>query len=183
MRRSSGFTLIEVLIALFILAGGILMISLAWSGNFMKLRKSALFNDVGTLLERKMVEMEAKYRDKDLKEIPEDEEGDFGEDFPQYRWAMRSREMKFPDLTALVVGQDGGGDEQLIQYVKQLTEFLSKAIKEVRVTIFVKSQSGKEIEFAATQYFVDYNQDFTGGLGGAAGAATGGQPGTPGGQK
>ena len=46
MRTQKGFTLIEVLVALFILTGGIIVLSTAWSGNFMRIRKSALFNDV-----------------------------------------------------------------------------------------------------------------------------------------
>lgn len=171
--KRNGFTLIEVLIALFILAGGILMISLAWSGSIMHLRKSALFNDVSTLLERKMVEVEAYYKDKDLKEIPEDDEGDFGSDHPQYRWTLKSREMKFPDITPLIVGQSEGGDEMLINMIKQMTEYLDKTVKEVRVTVFVKSKGGKEVQFSATQYFIDYTQDFAGAMGGGAAGAGG----------
>ena len=71
--KNRGFTLIEVLVALFILTGGILVLANAWSGNFMRMRKSAMFNDVATLLERKMVETEAKYKSKQLAEIPDAE--------------------------------------------------------------------------------------------------------------
>ncbi|MBX3022407.1 MAG: prepilin-type N-terminal cleavage/methylation domain-containing protein [Bdellovibrionales bacterium] len=170
MRRgSAGFTLIEVLVALFIMAGGILMISLAWSGNFMRLRKSQLYGDVATLLERKMVETEAKYTGKPLSEIPEEDEGDFGDEFKQYHWTMKSREMEFPDISAIIIGKDGGGggDEMLLTMIKQMTEYLSKTIKEVRVTVLVKSRGRKDMEFSATQYFIDYTQDFAGALGGA----------------
>jgi general secretion pathway protein I len=174
-RSNAGFTLIEVLVALFILAGGILMISLAWSGNFLHLRKSALFHDVSTLLERKMVEIEAQYANKDVKEIPDEDGGEF-EGFPQYRWAMKSRDMKFPDLSAIIAGQEDGGDEMLINMVKQMTEYLNKTIKEVKVSIFVKTKTARELEFAATEYFIDYNQDFMGGVGGLPGGAGGGAP-------
>ncbi|MGE0526052.1 MAG: type II secretion system protein [Bdellovibrionales bacterium] len=163
-----GFTLIEVLVALFILTGAILVIANAWSGNFMRIRKSNLLNNVSTLLERKMVEVEAKYKDKPLTEIPEQEGDDFGDQYPQYRWTMQSREMELPDLTPLLVGQDGGADENLIAMIKQMSETLNKSIKEVKVTVFVKSR-GREIEFSATQYFMDYQQ----GLGGAGGLPAG----------
>lgn len=164
-----GFTLLEVLVALFILTGAIIVIANAWSGNFMRMRKTSMYNNVATLLERKMVEVEAKYRDKPINEIPESEEGDFENDFPQYRWEMKSRDLELPDLTALIVGQGEGADEQLITLIKQMSEFISDAVKEVKVSIYVKSASGKEVEFSATQYFVDYTKQFGGGLPGAAG--------------
>jgi general secretion pathway protein I len=166
--KSRGFTLLEVIIALFILAGTIIVLGTTWSGNFMRIRKSAMFNNVSTLLEQKMVEMEAKYKEKPLGEISESEDGDFGNDFPNYRWEMKSRDLKLPDLTPLLVGQEDGADETLISTMKQVTEYLSKVIKEVKVTIYV--QSGKrEVEFSATQYFVDYTQGFGGLPGGAGG--------------
>ena len=94
--KSRGFTLLEVIIALFILTGSIIVIANAWSGNFMRIRKSNMYNNVATLLERKMAEMDAKYRDKPVTEIPESEAGDFENDYPNYRWEMKSR-----DLTAI----------------------------------------------------------------------------------
>lgn len=170
MSKQRGFTLIEVMVALMIIAGGLLALTNSWSGSFMRIRKATTANDVATLLERKMIEVEVKYKEKPFNEIPEEETGDFGTDFPQYRWVMKSKELKMPDLTAVLVGQDGGADEMLIAMIKQTTEILSKAIKEVKVSVFAKIQ-GKEREFSAVQYIIDYSQDFSfGGAGGAGGA-------------
>ncbi|HMN67692.1 MAG TPA: prepilin-type N-terminal cleavage/methylation domain-containing protein [Bdellovibrionales bacterium] len=166
MRTERGFTLIEVLVALLIVASAIIAASSMWSGNFMRIRKATLQFDVATLLERKMAEIEAKYAGKPLAEIPEEESGDFEADFPQYRWTMRSRELELPDLSAMLIGQQEGVDETLISMIKQMSEFLSKSIKEVKVTIHFKRKGGKELEYAATQYFVDYSQTFAGGAGG-----------------
>jgi general secretion pathway protein I len=173
--RQRGFTLIEVLVALFILTGAIIVIGNAWSGNFMRIRKSAMYNDAATLLERKMVETEAKYREKPLNEIPEEDGDTFGHDYPQYRWTLKSREFKMPDLTPILVGQEEGATEDVISLVKQLSETIAKAIKEVKISVFIK-RGNKEVEFSATQYFVDYGADVTGGMGdaGGAGGATGG---------
>lgn len=172
--KSKGFTLLEVIIAIFILAGSIIVLGSTWSGNFMRIRKANMFNNVSTLLEQKMVEVEAKYKDKPLTEVPEGEDGDFGNDYPQYRWEMKSRELKLPDLTPLLVGQEDGADETLISTMKQMTEYLSKVIKEVKIVVYVKS-GNKEVEFSATQYFVDYTQDIgLPGMGGAGGGAAGG---------
>ena len=132
----------------------------------MRIRKSALFYDAATLLERKMVETEAKYRPKSISEIPDEDAGDFGSEFPQYRWEMKSRDLKLPDLSAMIIGKsDGSADETLLTMIKQTTEFLSTVIKEVKISVFIK-RGQKEAQFNAVQYFIDYTKDF-GGLGGA----------------
>src|ERR1700733_15151492 len=69
--KTKGFTLLEVLIAIAILAGGIMMLGTSWSGNLMRIRKSTLFNNVSSLLEKKRIEPEAEYKDKPFLEIPE----------------------------------------------------------------------------------------------------------------
>ncbi len=161
----AGFTLIEVLIAMMIMAGGILVIAQAWSGNFMRIRKSGIYYDAATLLERKMVETEAKYKIKPIAEIPENDGGDFGKDYPQYRWEMKSKDLKLPDLSSLLIGKDSGADEMMINMIKQVTEFLSTAIKEVKISVFIK-RGKKELEFNAVQYFIDWDKDFANGLGG-----------------
>lgn len=174
MRSQRGFTLLEVLVALMIVAAAIMASASLWSGNFTTMRKSSLNYDVATILERKMVEIEAKYKEKPLADIPEEDDGDFGSDFPQFRWKMKSREMEFPDLTPLIMGQsDEPAPEELLSMIKQLTEFLNKAIKEVQVSVFVK-RGKREMEFSATQYFIDYTKDFMGGAGGNPGAVGGG---------
>lgn len=164
-RNSKGFTLLEVLIALVILAGGLLILNSSWSTNNLRLRKANMFNNSATLLQKKMVETEALYAGKPLEEIPESESGDFGSDFPTYRWEMESRELEFPDLAAVIIGE-GKGDENLLNMIRQMTDLISKSIKEVKVTIFVKTNK-KEVSFSATTYFVDHTKEF--GLPGASG--------------
>ncbi len=174
MKSQRGFTLIEVLIALVIVAGAIVAAASLWSGNFMRIRKSNLQYDVATLLERKMVEVEAKYSTKPLAEIPEEESGDFGSEYPQYTWTMKTRELELPDLSAVIIQQKEGADEALLSMIKQMTEFLNKAIKEVKVSVIVK-RKGKQLEYTASQYFIDYQKDFMGGLGDLGGGQDGGQ--------
>lgn len=77
MKNNSGFTLIETLIALVITVAAALLMSNAWSSNYLRVRKSAINKNVALLLERKMVEMESKNKGKKTLEIS-DEEGDFG---------------------------------------------------------------------------------------------------------
>ena len=165
MRRTHGFTLLEVLVAMAIFAGAIIVINSAWSGNFLRIRKSALLNSVATLLEQKMAETEAKYQGKSLEEIPESDGGDFGSDYPRYTWKLKSRDLKFPDLTPMLVGQQDGADEMMISMIKQMTDYLNQVVKEVKVTVSVKA-GAKTLDYSAVEYFVDYNKPFGGGGGG-----------------
>lgn len=178
MRRIKGFTLLEVLVAVSILAGGIIIVATSWSGNFLRIRKANLYNNVALLLERKVTELQAEFKDKPLEEIV-DKEGDFGSELAQYRWLFKVKEFEMPDLSAVLMGKDEGGtkDETVLNMIKQTTEFISKSVKEGTVTVFVKS-GNKEVPFTITTYFIDYTREFNmglpGGGGGSSGSAAGG---------
>lgn len=164
--RKKGFTLLEVLLAMLILSGGILLLANSWGGSFMRIRKTQLSTEVAALLERKMVEVELKYKGKPLESIPEEESDDFGSDYPQYRWAMKSQEFEMPDLTPILTAQDGGANQQMTLVIKTLSEHLKKTVKEVKVSVFYKAD-GKELEYSITTFFVDYNKEIAvPGLGG-----------------
>jgi len=79
--KSSGFTLLEVMIALAIIAIA-LVAALGSQSQSVSLANEAKFTTTVTLLaQRKIAELEAK----DAKDLISDG-GDFGEDFPGYRW-------------------------------------------------------------------------------------------------
>lgn len=164
--QAKGFTLLEVLIAVAIMVGGMLALTLISSSNNMRIRKTALNNNVAILLERKMTEIEALYTNRSLEEIPEEENGDFGADFKQYRWTMKSQKFEMPDISPVLVSRDEGADEMLLTIIKQTQDFISKSIKEVTVSVFVKTPT-REVEYSVNTYFVSYDEelDFA-GLGG-----------------
>lgn len=158
-RSEKGFTLLEVLIAVGIMVGAIIVIGNTWSGNFMRVRKANLYNNVAVLLERKVVELRAKYSHVSIDEIPEAESGDFGSDYPLYRWTFSSKKFEMPDMSAVLISQDQG-DANLLMMIKQMQEFINKSVKEATVKVFVKA-AGKEVEFSVTTYFVDYEQEIS----------------------
>lgn len=169
IRKSSGFTLIETMMALVILSSALILLTNAWSGSIMRLQKTQLIFEVSALLERKMAEVEIQYRGKPLTEIPEEAADTFGEEYPQYSWKLTSKQLELPDLSASIIAQSGGGgaDQMLLSMVKQLSEGLSKAIKEVTVTVIYKPERGKGAEYSVTTYFVDYEKEITFGVPGA----------------
>ena len=162
--KNNGFTLIEVVLALTITVGAALILSTSWSGSFSRIKRMNLNNNVALLLERKMVEMEAKHQGKKTTEIA-DEEGNFGDEYPDYRWTFTVQPFEMPDLTAILTSQQDGTDQLLITMLKTMKENLSKTILEGTVTVYVKSGK-KEVPFNVTTYFVDYETEIplTGGI-------------------
>lgn len=155
---TKGFTLLETLIAMAILSGALILLSNAWGGAFRSIKKSKQQHEVALLLERKLTELDLEFRGKPLSEIPESREEDFGKEFPDARWKMKSKELEFPDLSPILKSQennnDGGIGETLF---KALAENIKKSVKEVEVTVIVK-EGKKAKHFSAVTYFVDYDQ-------------------------
>jgi general secretion pathway protein I len=170
-----GFTLIEVLIAVVIMAGGIIVMANAWSGNFLRVRNSRINNTAAALLERKMTEIEILYKDKPIDDVKDEDGGDFGSMFPGYAWKMSSKQFEMPDISGSLVAREGGADEMLLTIVKTTTDFINKSVKEVSVTVSFKPKVGNEIRHTVATYFVDYTKemDIPGMPGGAGAAAPG----------
>ena len=159
-----GFTLLEVLVAMMILSGGILIIAVSWSGNTNRLAKARLNNTLSFLLQREMVELEAKYKEK-MSEIPEEETETFA-DFPDYSWRMTARPFELPDMSGSLIAREGGADEMLLTMVRAIGDYIKEAVKEVTVTISYKAKgAAKPITASATSYYVDYTKEPT--IGGA----------------
>lgn len=157
--NKKGMSLLEVLIAMVILAAGLLLISSSWSGTFSRLRKTQQSLEVAALLQRKITEIEIEWKGKPLDSIPEEKEDDFGSDYPNYRWKMESQKFQMPDLASTYTSREGGANEMLINIMKQFTDILSKSIKEVRVTVYYKTSKGREVPYSITTFFVDYDKD------------------------
>ncbi len=101
--ESSGFTLLEVMLAMAIIAIA-LTAALGSQTQGVSLASEAKFITTAAFLaQSKMAELEAK----DLRDLISDT-GDFGEDFPDYRWDMTASD---PMLVE---------DEQLSGYLKQI---------------------------------------------------------------
>ena len=157
--KSAGFTLLEVIIAVSIMAVGILLVGMSWSSTFQKMKRTQINTEVVALLERKMAEIDAKYKGKPLENIPETEEDTFGSEYPQYTWKMESRKFEMPSLSDFLGSREGGVDQMTQMTMKVFTEHLSKTIKEVRVTVYFKLPNGKTKDFSITTFYVDYNKE------------------------
>lgn len=155
--------------AVVILASALLLLTNSWGSSFLRVKKTQLQFEVAALIERKMSELELEYRGKPLDSIPDEREEDFGSDFPQYSWKMTSKKLEFPDLSSVLTSKDGGTDQMTLSLIKQLSDGLSKSIKEVTLTVTYKPLQGKPLTYPVTTYFVDYDQAISFGVPGGGG--------------
>ena len=118
-------------------------------------------NIVGMLARNKMVEAEYKIEGKTFDEVKKEEQGTFEEPYQDYRWKIIVKELKFPNLAVGGKGGAGGGgqDQMTGMITKLMTNFLSKAIREVSVTVLWKKGSGDQT-FSLSTYWVDLNYEF-----------------------
>lgn len=142
-----------------IMSSALVLLTTSWSGAFLRVRKTQQQFEIASMLERKMSDIELEYRGKSTEEIPEEKAEDFGSEFPEYSWKMKSNKLEIPDISSTLTAADGGADELLMSLIKQLTEGMSKAIKEVTVTVIYNNGKGKPLEYSVTTYFIDFEKD------------------------
>jgi general secretion pathway protein I len=156
-KLSRGFTLLEVMMAMVLLSIALVMLSESWGAAFTRVKKTQISFELAALLERKMDDYERKYKGKSIDEIQDEEADDFGDEYPQYSWKMTSKKFEFPDIASTLTARDGGVDTMTQTVIKQMTDQISKAVKEVTITVIYKHPK-KPIEVNATTYFIDYDK-------------------------
>lgn len=155
--QKKGFTLIEVVLAMMVMASGLFILTNSWSGTYNRLRKTQIQVQMAALLERKVAEIEREFKGKSLESIPDEKEDNFGSELPQYTWKLKSKKLEIPDISASLTAQEGGADATLITLMKTFTEHLSKSIKEVNISVKY-SEGAKPVLADVTIYMIDYDR-------------------------
>lgn len=175
-RSEKGFSLIEILIALTILASSLVVISTAWSTTMQRMRKMKMQYQAGFLLDYKVSDFERMYKDK-LGQLPEDESGNFedlGAEYKAFTWRLQSKKFELPDLTPILAQRKQGADVILSTMMGQLSDYFREAAREVTVTI-TYTYKKQSLKYSATTFLVDYNQQLPmPGMGGVPGGVPGG---------
>lgn len=157
VKSQKAFTLIETLVAMIILAGALVVLGNSWSGSLGAIRKSRNVTAAALLLQRKVTELELKYQDK-FSEVPEDDGGDFGSDYPEYTWKLKTKKLEVPDLTAGLTAREGGASDMELTIVRQLTDLIEASVKEMKISITWKKGT-KAQDYSITTYLIDWNKD------------------------
>jgi hypothetical protein len=116
-------------------------------------------NIVGMLARNQMIDTEYKIEGKTFDEVRKDESGTFPSPYQDYRWKTVIKELKFPALISGGKGSDSGQNQATELLTKLTTNFLSKAIRQVTVTIFWKRGTAEQ-SFSLSTYWVDLNYEF-----------------------
>jgi len=162
--NKSGFTLIEVLIAIAIMTVAFTSIFIVQSNSINAVRSAKNTNIVSMLIKNYMIETEQEFEGRAFTEVPKDKNKTCDEAFSDYKCSRVIKEIQFPQLS---FGQQNnnpnnssGGDAQMVEKIgKLITKFLSQAIREVTVTV----TWGKKVEekVSMTTYWVNLNQEFS----------------------
>lgn len=176
LRNESGFTLLETLIAVTVMLIAFAAILGIQSNSINATIRARSVTTVAMLLKDEMVQTEYEIQGKTFDEVKKEDAGNFPAPFTDYRWTRVVKEIEFPNLdmtsgggsssTGTPSNKSGnqannseGPNEMLSLITKLVTQFLSKALREVTVTVYYKT-GGKEMSYSATTYWVDLNHEF-----------------------
>ena len=140
------------MVALSIVALSVLTITLSWSGNYGRIRKIKIYNDMAYLLETKMKEFELLYRGLPLEKIPKNLTGKFEKKYSKYIWTFQSQNFELPDLESLFLEQNTEIGEFDSLIFKQVKNLLTTSIKEIKLSVSTKIRK-KEITQSVATYF------------------------------
>jgi prepilin-type N-terminal cleavage/methylation domain-containing protein len=160
--KNTGFTLLEVMIAIGILAIGIGAILTAENNSLDVTMRAKRMTTVAMLAKNALIQAERDVTGKSFTEVKTDDHGQFDAPFQDYTWERKIKEIKFPnilDQSQAKKDEVSTVDENTQRVVKIATTFLSKATREIIVTI--KWVDKKEAQkFVVSQYWVDLDYAF-----------------------
>ncbi len=192
-RTASGFTLVEVMLALAILFGGLVLAMQATAKNIRTTTRSELMGVATDLARGKMYDLEEELLREGFQELDQELDGDFSEEsWPRITWHAVIEKVKMPSKDALsgldgdsaaegsdgaeglppgaplgLPGSEAGGDPLTGGFIASqfgmFQQILEAAIR--RVTLTVKwSAGGDEDELVVVAYFTDPTAISLGGV-------------------
>ena len=151
-----GFTIIEMVVALMILASSVLILSRMKSGNRKRVDKAQYYHKAVLLLERKMAELEFKWSQQNFSSIPEEQNGVFKNE-KDFSWSLKTK--PFVQLPAEEIIKSLGAEDNTAMYIARTTAaFLSLAVKEAQLTVYYKKGAKRRSAYSLTAYIVDYKR-------------------------
>ena len=156
MKKIKGFTLIEVLVAMAILSGSMIIISNIWSGNKKRVQKIGDYHKVTQLMEQKISELETEWRRKNFNSIPREEKGVFDEE-KHFSWSVKTRPFEGANPQDLISSYEENSDI-VTQITQVIDQFLSETILEAKFTIHYKRGKLKS-DYSLTTYIVDHSKE------------------------
>ncbi len=168
LKNSRGFTLLETMIAMTIMLLAFASILMVQSSSMNTSAKAKQMNVVGMLAKNALLKTEVEMTGKKFSELQEETSETFEEPFQDYTWVRTVKEITFPNLSGLLnagkqedksTDEQAGAAQMMDQMTKLMTNYISKAIREVTITIKWKRGSGEQ-QYVVAMYWVDLNSEF-----------------------
>lgn len=164
LKKSAGFSLVEVLGAMMILSIALVALMENQSSSLQLTKKSLLLDQATSLAQGKMAELTVQANSRSFAEFPETGEGEFeDEGLQRFSWRYQTQPVEAPDFAAMAkvaMGSDEsdtaseGNASMLDGPLKSVTEAWSKALLQLRVEILWK-EGNSEKSYAVVTHLVD----------------------------
>jgi len=101
-RQERGFTLMEVMLALAILAGGLALSIATTAANVKQAHRAQLLGVATSLARGKMLDIEEELLQEGFQELDQSDDGDFSDEgWPNITWEAKIEKIELPGLAAL----------------------------------------------------------------------------------
>lgn len=159
-RSKKGFTLLEVIIAITIMAIAFSAILSTQSASITLSMKTKDLNMAGWLANNIMVEGEQLFEGKPFEEVPKETTEAFPSPFERFKWKREIKEIEFPDLQFLQQKPEDGGLPEAVRILAQvITKHLNKSIREMVVTIsWAEGKADRKLVLST--YLINLKEEF-----------------------
>jgi prepilin-type N-terminal cleavage/methylation domain-containing protein len=158
-RKRNGFTLLEVMIAITLMAIAFAAILTTQSAGISLSAKTKELNIAGWLAHRLMVESEQLYEGLSFEEVPKEESENFTAPFERYKWKREIKPIEFPELQLAQQNPSNPGGAETIQMItKIITKHLNRTVRELVITVTWPQGKGERTLVLST-YLVNLNEE------------------------
>ena len=159
-RGSTGFTLIEVMVAVGILAISLVAIAGVNAGSI-RATTDIKFYVIATQLARlQMLEFEHEMAEKGFSEFEETEiEGDFDDwEFPGWKWKIKVTKVEL-ELPTSVPGQEENAMAGMVGYASIIGDIIKNTMREIQLTIWLDDDAGYTNEITVATHVIDTSKN------------------------
>ena len=151
--KSKGFSLLEVLISVLLLASLISIFVQLSYGNIRRVKKARQLEKTASLLEQKMLQLEEEF--KGSKSPLEEDEGEFKEE-QDYFWSYKTQALTLPSTDVLMSLFQVPDNETNRQMLEVMNGVLFATVLELKLTVHYRGKRQKAFSYSLSSYFINY---------------------------
>lgn len=160
-RKNLGFSLLEVLASILLLASLVSIIMQLSYGNMRRAKKSRQLEKIASLLEQKMMQLEEQFKSSNIENLLKEHKGDFPNE-KSFFWHYKTQAFNLPSTQLLLNLSKLPADEMNTKMISILHGVLSETIIELKLTVSYQAKKGESFNYSLVSYFINYEnaQDF-----------------------